>query len=115
MIGIKIILFIPLLALLFLVFKSFKNHALSRLVMIGILLVGILFVLYPSLSNQLAHLVGVGRGADLVIYLFIIFSFIFGAYLYAKFRKLKEEQAELIKKIAVENAKDFKKDNNSTN
>lgn len=115
MIGIKIILFIPLLALLFLVLKSFKNHALSRLVMIGILLIGILFVLYPSLSNQLAHLVGVGRGADLVIYLFIIFSFIFGIYLYAKFRKLKEEQAELIKKIAVENAKDFKKDHKSTN
>lgn len=108
MVGIKIILFIPLLALIFFVLKSFKKQVLSRLVMIGILLIGILFVLYPDLSGKLAHLVGVGRGADLVIYMFIIFSFIFGVYLYAKFRKLKEEHAELIKKMAVENAKNFK-------
>lgn len=108
MVGIKIILFIPLLALIFLVLKSFKSQVLSRLVIIGILLVGLLFVLYPELSNELAHQVGVGRGTDLVIYMFIIFSIIFGVYLYAKFRKLKEEHAELIKKIAVENAKNFK-------
>jgi hypothetical protein len=35
---------------------------------------GVVFVLFPRFSSWIAQLFGIGRGADLVFYLFILFS-----------------------------------------
>ena len=35
-------------------------------------IVGLVFIWYPDLTNMLAKLVGVGRGADLIYYIWII-------------------------------------------
>jgi hypothetical protein len=105
MINIKIILLVPLILLILLVLPRLRSQAAARLLLIGISLLGILFVLFPSITNQLAHFVGVGRGADLVTYLFIIFFFLFGVLLYSKIRKITENQTELVRKIAIQQAK----------
>jgi len=44
--------------------------------MVGIALLGIYFVWLPEQANDLAHLLGVGRGADLVLYCWIVTSLI---------------------------------------
>ena len=111
MINIKVILLIPLLLLIILMLPKFRRHAMSRLIMIMISLLGMLFVLFPSLSNKLAQYVGVGRGADLIIYLFMVFSFLYNIYLYAKLRMIQQDQTEIIKNIAIQNAKDNRKEN----
>ncbi len=110
MINIKIILFIPLLLLVILMLPRFRSHTLSRLIMIAISLLGMVFVLFPSLSNKLAKYVGVGRGADLIIYIFMVFSFLYCIFLYAKLRKLQQDQTEIIKMIAIQQAIDNRKE-----
>ena len=106
MINIKVILLIPLLLLIILMLPRFRRHILSRLMMITISFLGMVFVLFPSLSNKLAEIVGVGRGADLIIYLFMVFSFLFGIFLYAKIRKIQQDQTEIIKAMAIQQAID---------
>lgn len=106
--NIKIILLIPLLLLIILMLPRFRRHAMSRLIMIIISLLGVVFVLFPSLSNKLAQYVGVGRGADLIIYLFMVFSFLYNIYIYAKLRMMRQDQTEIVKQIAIQNAKDHR-------
>lgn len=61
----------------------------------------ILFVIYPNLTLMLANFFGVGRGADLLLYL----SFVIGLLLYLsisiKLKKLEQIQAEIIRKISL--------------
>lgn len=111
MTNIKIILFIPLLLLIILMLPKFRRHTMSKLIMILISLLGILFILFPSLSSRLANYVGVGRGTDLIIYLFMIFSFLYGIFIYAKLRMIQQNQTEIIKNIAIQQARDNRKEN----
>ncbi len=104
MINIKIILLIPLVLLIIFFLPRLRNKTFYRLSLIGVSAVGIVFVLFPGLTDQLAHLVGVGRGADLVTYIFIVFFFMAGIILYSKIRKLEADQTELIRKITLQRA-----------
>lgn len=104
MINIKVILLLPLLVLILLYLPQLRNRTFYRLTLIGISAIGILFVLFPSVTDRLAHFVGVGRGADLITYLFIIFFFIAGIAFYSKVRKLEEQQTELVRRVALRNA-----------
>lgn len=104
MINIKVILLIPLIGLIILFLPKLRNRTFYRLSLIGISIVGILFVLFPGLTDKLAHFVGVGRGADLVMYLFVVFFFVAGIILYSKIRKLEAEQTELVRKISIQHA-----------
>lgn len=108
MLNIKVILLIPLLLLIILYLPRLGNRTFYRLTLIGISLVGILFVLFPQVTDKLAHFVGVGRGADLVTYLFIVFFFLAGITLYSKIRKLEADQTEIVRKIAVLRAEELK-------
>jgi hypothetical protein len=107
MLNIKIILLIPLLLLIVVYLPKLGNRTFYRLFLIGISMVGILFVLFPSVTDKLAHFVGVGRGADLVTYLFITFFFLAGIALYSKIRKLEADQTEIVRKIAVQRAENL--------
>lgn len=105
MLNIKIILLIPLVWLIVFYITRLRNRTFYRLSLIGISALGVLFIIFPSVTDQLAHLVGVGRGADLVTYLFIVFFFLAGVNLYSKIRKLEANQTELVRKIAIEQAR----------
>ena len=35
---------------------------------------GLLFILFPGITNKIAHWVGVGRGADMIFYLSILLN-----------------------------------------
>ena len=104
MINIKIILLVPLVILIISFLPKLGNRTFYRLSLIAISLVGILFVLFPDFSDKLAHYVGVGRGADLVTYLFIVFFFMAGIVLYSKIRKIEADQTELVRKISIQSA-----------
>lgn len=103
-INIKIILLVPLVGLILFFITRLNNRTFYRLFLIGVSAVGALFVMFPSQSDKLAQLVGVGRGADLVTYLSIIFFFVAGIILYSKIRKLEADQTELVRKISIQRA-----------
>lgn len=61
---------------------------------------GIVFVLFPSLANSLAHALNVGRGADLMLYFFIILMFFFSISLYQKMKLLQNQITRLYRNQA---------------
>lgn len=72
-----------------------------------ILLMGaaILFILLPDLTNMIANVLGVGRGADLLYYICILlFSFAL-LKLYARIRRLENQFTKLVREDALRNAK----------
>src|SRR5436190_18765463 len=99
MVNIKIILLIPLIILIIAVLPRLRNRTFYRLSLIAISLLGILFVLFPKLTDKLAVLVGVERGSFLITYVAIVFFFVAGIILYSKIRKLEADQTELVRKI----------------
>ena len=60
-------------------------------------------VLVPTreLANQVAALVGVGRGADLMLYLLLLAVYAGALLILAKFRRLEHQITELTRKIAL--------------
>ncbi|MDQ0288530.1 DUF2304 domain-containing protein [Oligosphaera ethanolica] len=78
-----------------------KNQLLGRLFFICQFVLGMVFVLVPDLSSRLARLVGIGRGTDLILYLFIVFCYLGGLSILAKFRRLERNQTLLVRKLAI--------------
>lgn len=110
MLTIKIILIIPLLAIIILALLKLKKQAFLLLFLIAISLIGILFITFPSITNTLAKSVGIGRGADLVSYIFILFFLVYGVFLYTKIKKIEENQTELVRKFSIQQAKKMDKE-----
>lgn len=59
------------------------------------------FILSPDLTMQAANLLGIGRGADLVLYVFAILFIVTFFYFYARFRTLESQLTEIVRHIAL--------------
>jgi hypothetical protein len=62
---------------------------------------GLYFVWFPSQANRLADLVGVGRGADLVLYLWVLISLLILFNLHLKLRSQMELITQLARELAL--------------
>jgi hypothetical protein len=71
---------------------------------VAILLLGMVLVLYPDITMKLANLVGIGRGADLIFYLAILFFCFCFLLSYGKIKELEKNMTELIRNDAIDNA-----------
>ena len=65
---------------------------------------GLYFVWFPSHSTRVAEFVGVGRGADLILYLWVCISLIMLLNLHLKLRSQNELITALARKIALTDA-----------
>lgn len=101
---IQIVLIPLLLALMIVYVLYFRSKIFNRIIFFILFFVGLVFVIFPELSNDVARFVGVGRGADLVLYLTIIIFYASFLFLYSKFKKLEAIQTEFIRKGAIEQA-----------
>lgn len=80
-----------------------RGQAVRTLLMVVLLVVAILAVVFPTLVNDVAVMVGVGRGADLLLYGLIV---VFIANALATARKRREQDREitlLARHIALQN------------
>jgi len=66
-----------------------------------IFIVGLVILLPNQLAQPLAELLSIGRGADLIVYLFMIFTFAMLNSLYRKIRKLETNLNELMREIVL--------------
>lgn len=105
MIWIKPLLILPLFGLFLYALLRGGQRTLYRLALLLLAIIGILLVLRPQISQQLAEWLGVGRGTDLVLYLSTVTLLSGGVMLYSRIRKLEEQQTALIRKIALLEAK----------
>ena len=72
--------------------------------MLVVISIGLVFVWVPDLSTALANLLGVGRGADLLFYVWIVASMLIAFNLHLTCRRLSRDLGQLARTLAVEAA-----------
>jgi len=61
-------------------------------------------ILFPSVWNQIARLVGVGRGTDMVLYALVVAFLSFTLTTYLRFRDLETRYTTLARRLALDEA-----------
>jgi hypothetical protein len=64
--------------------------------------VGIALVIDPTASTQIANLLGIGRGADLLFYLFIIASLFYAVATRSRIRRMEKQITNLVRQNALD-------------
>jgi len=96
---------IPLIMLLmFCAFYGWRQRRISPVIGLltpAICIVGIVLVIEPQWSTQLARLFGVGRGADLVLYVWTAISILLLANTHFRLRSYQEMLTVLTREVAI--------------
>lgn len=107
---IKIFLISLFSALFFYGFVRPFSSVFSRLFLFSGSLLGILSVIGIEQTDKIANFVGVGRGADLFVYLSLLTIFLFISYTINKFETLNKKISTLSRSIALSDIKKIKND-----
>jgi hypothetical protein len=62
-------------------------------------------IAYPSLVQDIASAIGIGRGADVVLYLFVLLSIGLSFLFYSRYVYLQRQVTELVRHIALSEAR----------
>lgn len=78
-----------------------RTRVIDRIVMLALALAGVVLVAWPGLASDVAQAVGIGRGADLVFYLFIVFCLFRFVSASAETRRLERHLTEVVRELAL--------------
>jgi len=78
-----------------------RHQAIRRILMLLFIVAASASVFFPLVWTALANLVGIGRGADLLLYLTVLFFLGFLATTYRRFRHLETDVTELARQLAL--------------
>ena len=70
---------------------------------------GIFFVLFPDTTNNIAHWVGVSKGANLLLYSAILFLLFLILKLYSRLRRIEQKFTELVRNKSIEEVEELDK------
>lgn len=101
--AIKQILFVGILIISIIYITKVRNFLIDRVILALLMLIGILFIIFPNFTSVIANAIGIGRGADLVFYLFIFSTLFIFFYLLSKMNKLNRDFTEFVRKDAIRN------------
>jgi len=95
-----------ILALVFFSIYVFRLRTvvLERIIYFTLTLGGIVFILHPDWSTRLANHIGIGRGADLMLYIFVIFSLFHYVNIAARFKHLEHQMTAVVRSMAIAEA-----------
>jgi hypothetical protein len=68
-------------------------------------LIAIWLVIYPSYATGIANWLGVGRGADLLLYICFVFGVIVIVFLGVSIKKNHDDLTDLARYVAISNAR----------
>lgn len=102
--GIKILLIAGVIFIAVYFFQRFRNSILDLVVLLVLISGAVVFIIFPDLTNRIAHFLGVGRGADLVFYVSILIFWIVILKLFSRIRKLEQMVTSVIRKDAIDKA-----------
>ena len=83
--------------------RRFALHISAAILFTG--LFGVALVVTPDIANSVAHYAGVGRGADLIFYIFIVLTLAVVLNIHLRLRSDKEALTELARRLAILSAK----------
>lgn len=69
-------------------------------------IIGLYLVWRPEEANDIAHVVGIGRGADLVLYLWVVLSMLVALNLHIRLKVQSELTTQLARALALLEARD---------
>jgi hypothetical protein len=98
---IRILLLAGLAAIGWLVFLRRNKLPFHIVTVFGLLVAGAVAVVSPNLTDDVAKLVGVGRGADLVTYISIVAILFVLVHYYTKFVELQRNLTQLAREMAI--------------
>lgn len=101
-IGGQVVLIAILVAFLVYILRL-RTVVLDRILYIVLAVAGISLVLDPDLTSTVAHLLGIGRGTDLLFYFFVLAAMFFAVTISARIRALQRQVSQLISAIAQSN------------
>lgn len=91
--------------------RPFSSKVARFFLMIGSML-GVLSILGVSYTQVIADFLGIGRGADLYLYLSLLTIFLFVSFTVNRFDALNKKISQLVKEIAIANADKHKQNKN---
>ena len=97
------VLLIGALALFIVYLFRARSVFIDRLVYLAGAVIGMVLVIDPNLATSIANLVGVGRGVDLLVYLFIIISLFYTAAKNSEIKRLKRQLTAVAREQAIAN------------
>lgn len=105
-----LIQFALLIALIFISFiflsrrQSQQVRAWKKLLFLCLLIFSSIFIIFPEKANEVANLFGVGRGADLLLYVLTVAFIYLIIDIQMKFQQHKTQLHKLARKIALTDA-----------
>ena len=103
---VQLILIVMLIGILFLYFNRLRSGLVDRIVVALFVFAGIILAAVPDVTMKIAAFVGVGRGADLFMYLALVGLGFFLLVLYSKLRDIESTISELARSVAIETARE---------
>ncbi len=100
----QFILTILLAGILLYAWTEYRRSPVVALLTLFVATAGLYFVWVPDHSTQLAELVGIGRGVDLILYTWVCISLIVLLNLHLKLRTQMELITTLARKVALADA-----------
>jgi hypothetical protein len=94
----------PLAAILLYAWSEYRRSPVVALLSVLVTSAGLYFVRFPTHSTLIAELVGVGRGVDLILYVWVCISLIALLNVHLKLRTQMELITTLARKIAIADA-----------
>jgi len=101
---IQVLLIFGLLGLVIYAISQRRRSLFLSNVIVGVSVLGAVFVLFPELTGIFANALGVGRGADLILYCFVIITFAAIFNIHLRLRSAFEITTELTRLLALQTA-----------
>lgn len=81
-----------------------RNRAWKKIAAVLFVVIALLSIFFPTVSDRIAHTVGVGRGADLILYMLLLAFMFISVNTYLKFRDYDDQITTLARRLAIEEA-----------
>ena len=78
-----------------------RHQAVRRLLLVGFVVLAATAILFPRVMTQVAQLLGVGRGADLLLYGLTVVFLGYVAASYRRMRELEQQVTTLARELAL--------------
>lgn len=100
----QLFLSVLLAGILLYAWTEYRRSPVVALLSLFVTTAGLYFVWFPAHSTQIAEWVGIGRGVDLILYIWVCISLIVLLNLHLKLRTQTELITTLARKLAISDA-----------
>lgn len=102
---IQVLLSLLLLGVAALIAIQRTTSRLLRTVVLFVVALGAFFVWVPEATNEVAEAFGVGRGADLILYSWVVITLALIVFLYLRVARLSRKLTQLARSMALGHAR----------